>query len=40
MKWRIEKLRQRLENIRVEDLQAFDKAIQDAVQNGTNKPSS
>ena len=37
MKWRIEKLRQRLENLSAEDMQAFDKALQGAVQNGTNK---
>ncbi len=40
MKWRIEKLRQRLDNLSAEDMQVFDKALQGAVQNGTNKPSS
>ena len=36
MKWRIEKLRQRLDNLSAEDMQVFDKALQGAVQKGTN----
>ncbi len=39
MKWGIEKLRQRLENPSAEDMRAFDKALQGAVQTGTNEPS-